>query len=460
MSTFRRSLLLVFSIILILVCFFNQPHSQQQGIAWSERQQVPLQWYQETVTRMIPAITVGDTQYQRIRGFGAAMTDASAWVIFHSPQREKIMKDLFSPAIGLGISLVRLPIGASDFIYGEKPYSYDDLPPGQTDMSLTGFSIAHDEGYIIPLLKEAMVLNPHLKIIASPWSPPGWMKTNNSLLGSFQGTAGTLRNDDYVVYAQYLARFVRDYQQHGVSIYGLTIQNEPLSPVATYPGMVMSPTQEIRFALLLSNALQASRLRTKILLYDQNWNTPGYILALLKLVHTPSFGIAWHCYGGDPHLMTYVHEAFGMEQYISECSTGLTGVASMSAIQILISATQNWAEGIELWNLALDQTGGPKIGVGCTGCTGLVKAYPEGYAYTDNYYQLAQFSRFIKPGAVRIYSTDTVSGLETVTFQNPDLTRVLVVYNSSQSAVHFKVTHRRLSTFSLLMPQKTVTFSW
>jgi len=158
--------------------------------------------------------------------------------------------------------------------------------------------------------------------------------------------------------------------------------------------------------------------------------------------------------------MTYVHEAFGMEQYISECSTGLTGAASMSAIQILISATQNWAKGIELWNLALDQTGGPKIGVGCIGCTGLVKAYPSGYSYTDNYYQLAQFSRFIKPGAVRIYSTDSVSGLGTVTFQNPDSTRVLVVYNSSQSAVHFKVTHRRLSTFSLLMPQKTVTFSW
>ena len=444
-----------------MVSLAYQPHPLKKGITWSAGDISVLEWYPDSITRITPIITVGDLQYQRILGFGAAMTDTSAWLIFHSKQRDQIMKDLFDPKNGLGISLIRLPVGASDFIHSCEPYSYDDLPQGKSDVLLKGFSIAHDKEYIIPLLKKAIVLNPNLQIIASPWSPPGWMKTNNSLLGSYNGHAGTLRSEDYSVYAQYLVYFIKAYQQQGIPIYGLTIQNEPLSPVATYPGMIMSPVQEVRFiSSFLIPALQKAGLRIKVLLYDQNWNTQTYVQELLKLSRNYNLNIAWHCYGGNPQLMTTIHTWFpNEEQYITECSTGSTGIAPMNAIQLLISTTQNWAGGVDLWNLALDQTGGPKIGKGCGGCTGLLTIYQNKYVLTDNYQELAQFSKFVKPGARRIYSSQEVAGLESVAFINPDTTHVLIVFNS-KSAIHFKVSYHGMSFFYFLSPQKAVTFFW
>src|SRR6476469_8402970 len=154
-----------------------------------------------------PTITVDTTRrYQEITGFGASFTDSSAWLIgtkLDASQRNAVMRDLFSDQ-GIGLSFLRQPMGASDFAV-KGNYSYDDMPPGKTDPTLAHFSIDHDRAYIIPLLLQARRINPRLTVMATPWSPPGWMKTTDSMIG------GTLRPQVYQPLADYFAKFIEEY---------------------------------------------------------------------------------------------------------------------------------------------------------------------------------------------------------------------------------------------------------
>jgi len=181
-------------------------------------------------------------QFQQMDGFGAAVTDSSAWLMYtrmSTSQRNDLMQRLFDPANGIGISFVRIPMGASDFSVN-GPYSYDDLPPGQTDPTLSKFSIDHDTAYILPILKQALALNPSLKFMANPWSPPAWMKTNGSMYGTSNGHIGTLIPSDYGPLAQYFVKFIQAYQAQGIPIYAITPQNEPGYAPDNYPGYVLS----------------------------------------------------------------------------------------------------------------------------------------------------------------------------------------------------------------------------
>ncbi len=154
----------------------------------------------------LPALTVTvDTAktYQQIEGFGASITDSSGWLLYNkldTAQRKDLMDKLFHPVDGIGLSFLRQPMGASDFALAD--YSYDDLPQGQTDPDMKHFSIARDESYIIPALREALALNPQLKVVATPWSPPGWMKTSGSLI------QGRLLPSAYGALAKYFVKFV------------------------------------------------------------------------------------------------------------------------------------------------------------------------------------------------------------------------------------------------------------
>ena len=425
---------------------------------------------------LITTIDIDEQQrLQQIDGFGAAMTDTSAWLLamkMDKEQRDRLMQALFDPINGLGISFVRIPMGSSDFT-ASGMYSYDDIAPNQKDPLLKGFSTAHDTAYIIPLLKQALQLNPDVRYMATPWSPPAWMKTNDSLLGTYQKGRGYLTASAYIPFAKYFVKFIQAYKESGIPIYAITPQNEPFSPVETYPGMSFSALDETSFIKNnLGPALKKADLSTRILIYDQNWDQPGYPIKVLSDPTAQPYvaGTAWHCYSGDPSIMTKIHNAYPLkDMYVTECSTGRTGIAPLSAIDLLLRSSQNWAKAVLLWNIALDTSGGPKIGKGCDNCTGLIVIDPSTghYTYTENSYQLGHLSKFVAPGAYRIASTTNTasfpysSPLEEVAFKNPDGSKVVVAYNNSRSRDVFKVRWNNAQSFVYTLPSYgIVTFKW
>ena len=411
-------------------------------------------------------ITVNEYQeLQQMDGFGAAVTDSSAWLIYNkmsTSQRATLMQNLFSPTQGIGISFVRIPMGASDFSVN-GPYSYDDLPAGQADPNLTNFSINHDLAYIIPVLHQAQSLNLNLKFMANPWSPPAWMKTNGSMLGVYNGVTGTLVSSDYGPLAQYFVKFIQAYQVQGIPMYAITPQNEPLYAPATYPGMSWAAGNEDNFIKNnLSPALASAGLSPKIIPYDYSWNNTAYAYTLLGDATTRSdiAGISWHCYSGSPTSMTTVHGSYpASEVYETECSTG-TSEAPISTIDLLMQSVQNMARTVELWNIALDPNKGPHTG-GCADCLGVVTIDQStgNVTYRNDYYQLGQFSKFVVPGAYHIAS-NTLGSLADVAFENPDGSKVVVAHNDGSSSRTFQVLWGNQGFNYTLPAGATVTFKW
>jgi glucosylceramidase len=411
-------------------------------------------------------ITVNEYQeLQQMDGFGAAVTDSSAWLIYNkmgTSQRAALMQNLFSPTQGIGISFVRIPMGASDFSVN-GPYSYDDLPAGQADPNLTNFSINHDLAYIIPVLHQAQSLNLNLKFMANPWSPPAWMKTNGSMLGVYNGVTGTLVSSDYEPLAQYFVKFIQAYQVQGIPMYAITPQNEPLYAPATYPGMSWAAGNEDNFIKNnLSPALASAGLSPKIIPYDYSWDNTAYAYTLLGDATTRSdiAGISWHCYSGSPTSMTTVHGSYpASEVYETECSTG-TSEAPISTIDLLMQSVQNMARTVELWNIALDPNRGPHTG-GCADCLGVVTIDQStgNVTYRNDYYQLGQFSKFVVPGAYHIAS-NTLGSLADVAFENPDGSKVVVAHNDGESLRTFQVLWGNQGFNYTLLAGATVTFKW
>jgi len=454
----------------------------------------PLRFRLGSPPRRLRAITVDDTQrFQTMQGFGAAMTDTSAWLIWDelTPHRRgALMQTLFgSGPSDIGVSYVRVPIGASDFTRGKTPYSYDDLPSGQSDPTLAGFSIAHDTAYILPALRAMRAINPRVTTLASEWSPPAWMKTGDSFANPGPAS-GSLLPADYPVLAQYFVRFLGAYAAAGVPIQAITPQNEP-NQLTTYPGMTFTESQEAQFiGSDLVPALNAADLHPAVLGYDFEWSCRYSPTAKPCDLHYPTelatnpqlaaglSGIAWHCYAGNPAQMSALHAlAPQLTEVESECASGRN--APGPPAQLEIAAARNWASAVVLWNLALDPHGGPvePPNYGCRGCIGLVTVDEKTHQYrrTSDFYQLGQASRFVRPGAVRIGSntfvTDrntylrlrgsyTTQGLDDVAFLNPNGTRVLLAYNSSRSPVSFAVRwHSGYFTYTLA-PRTTTTFRW
>ena len=411
-------------------------------------------------------ITVNEyRELQQMVGFGASVTDSSAWLLYNkmsASQRATLMQNLFSPTQGIGISFVRIPMGASDFSVS-GPYSYDDLPAGRTDPHLKNFSINHDLAYIIPVLRQAQSLNPNLKFMANPWSPPAWMKTNGSMLGTYNGVTGTLVSSDYGPLAQYFVKFIQAYRAQGIPIDAITPQNEPLYAPATYPGMFWAADNEDNFIKnSLSPALASAGLFPKIIPYDHNWDNTSYAYTLLSDATTRRdiAGISWHCYSGTPESMTAVHFAYPMsEVYETECSTG-TSEAPISTIDLLMQSVQNMARTVELWNIALDPNNGPHTG-GCADCLGVVTVDQStgNVTYRNDYYQLGQFSKFVVPGAYHIAS-NTLGSLADVAFKNPDGSKVVVAHNNGASSSTFQVLWGNQGFNYTLPAGATVTFKW
>ncbi|MDF3143717.1 MULTISPECIES: ricin-type beta-trefoil lectin domain protein [unclassified Streptomyces] len=414
-------------------------------------------------------LTVDDSKtFQTIDGFGASFTDTSTYLLqnkLDAATRDRVMRDLFSRGSGIGLSLMRVPMGSSDYTAtppsSPGTYSYDDNG-GVADPNLTNFSTAHDDAYVIPVIKQAQALNPQMKLFANNWSPPAWMKTTNTMLGAGNGT---LKADMYGPLANYYVKFLQEYKAKGVKVWGVTPQNEPTISPPSYSAMLWPAADEARFiADHLAPALKQAGLDdTKILGADADHVNVNYANTLManQAARDATYGTAWHCYRNDLRNMTTIHNSYPDKRlYESECSTG-PGIAPMNAAQLTLESTFNWANGVLLWNLALDTNGGPKMGVGCEKCTGLVTIdQATGKpTYTDNYYQLGQFSKFVVPGATRIGYSDG-GNVWAQAYKNPDGSEVLVAHNNNSSATTFTTTWNGDGSFQYTLPAgATVTFT-
>lgn len=405
-------------------------------------------------------------RFQEMTGFGASITDASAYLIqkrLNPQQREALMQELFGrKGNGLGLSFTRLTIGSSDF--SMTNYSFDDMPKGESDYELKHFSIEPNRAEVLPTVKQALAINPQLKVMASPWSAPGWMKTSDSIL------TGSLRPEAYRAFAQYLVRYVDAYKAEGIPMFALTLQNEPHFEPADYAGMRVEPDSRAAFiGRHLGPLLEKAHPQTRILDYDHNWDrmySPAQVLED-KVANKYVDGVAWHCYGGDVRAQAALHDAYpDKETWFTECSGGDWAPDWDENLQffggtLMVKSTRGWAKGVLLWNVALDENKGPFVG-GCKTCRGIVMIDSKTGAITRNveYYALAHASRFVRPGAHRIESTTFKDGLDTVAFRNVDGSTALLVANSARAPRSFSVRADGKS-FSYTVPARSMaTFAW
>lgn len=416
-----------------------------------------------------PADIVVDAgaRHQRMVGFGASITDASAWLIRHrmdATQREALLRELFGrDGDGIGFDFARLTIGASDF--SRSHYSLDDPPDGKPDPDLRHFSIAPNRDDVVPVVREALAINPALKIMASPWSAPAWMKDSGNLV------KGTLLAEHYDAFARYLLAYVDAYAAEGIPIFALTVQNEPDFEPDDYPGMRLNAPARARFIGDHLGPLRDQRHPAlQVFDWDHNWDKPQEPLGVLADAAASKHvsAVAWHCYGGDVSAQTPVRDAYpGKDVYMTECSGGdwepvRSGGLTLQTRTLVIGSTRHWARGVLFWNLALDETNGPHAG-GCGTCRGVVTIDSKtgDVTRTDDYYALAHASRFVRRDAWRIGSTETGDGIDNVAFENADDgSRVLVASNSNDEARQVVVRDGERG-FRATMPAKSVmTFRW
>ncbi|MEP6613409.1 MAG: glycoside hydrolase family 30 beta sandwich domain-containing protein [Mucilaginibacter sp.] len=411
------------------------------------------EWIKQlSVSHQSPTIKVNRLKtYQSIDGFGYALTGGSAMLInkMTTTARAKLLHELFTTGgNSIGVSYLRISVGSSDL--DDHVFSYDDLPKGETDPELKKFSLANDEGHLIPVLKQILAINPNIKILISPWSPPAWMKTNGETFG------GNLKPEYYKTYAQYFVKYIKGMAARGIRIDALTIQNEPLNP-KNNPSMVMEAPQQADFiANDLGPALAAAKLKTKIILYDHNADRPDYPISVLDNKAAAKYvdGSAFHLYGGKIDALSTVHNAhpdknlYFTEQWVGSPGN-LKNELKFHVKEIIIGATRNWSRNVIEWNLAADQNQEPHTPGGCDRCLGAITI--TGYAITRNpaYYIIAHAAKFVRPGSKRVES-NLLPGLPNVAFVNPSGKLVLIVYNDDASSRNFNIAFGRKMVTSVL----------
>src|ERR1700686_4705349 len=303
----------------------------------------------------LSVLSVNDAQhFQTIDGFGFALTGGSAQLLMRmsAAPRAALLKELFTTGDdGIGVSYLRVSIGASDM--NERVYSYDDLPPGETDVEMAKFNLGPDRTNVIPVLKEILAIRPGIKILGSPWSAPAWMKTNDDVKG------GELKPEHYGSFAKYFVKYIEGMRAEGIAIDAITVENEPLNPKNT-PSMVMFAQEQDTFiAKDLGLAFEKAGIRTKILLYDHNPDVPSYRLSILGDSAASRYvdGTAFHLYGGDANVLTQGHDAYSKKNvYMTEQSVtarrgdGALGIAGPVS-RVMIGARRNWSRNVLLWNL-------------------------------------------------------------------------------------------------------------
>jgi len=427
------------------------------------RQGNAQQW-QSDATLSPTVLRVDDSKpLQKVQGFGFALTGGSAQLLHRmSPEaRRSLLQELFSRSgSGIGISTLRLTIGSSDL--NDHVYTYDDMPRGVQDPELTHFSLKEDEADVIPVMQEILQIVPTLRIMASPWTAPSWMKTNGDSKG------GSLQRRFYPAYAQYFVHYLKTMSAHGVPISAITIQNEPLNTENT-PSMIMEAGEQTEFIrTALGPALRAARLNTEVLIWDHNCDHPEYPLAVLKDSQAAQYvsGTAFHLYEGSAAAMSQIHDAhpeksieFAEQMVIENRDRSIRPVAE-PVENVVIAAMHNWSRTVLLWNLAADPQFGPHTtNGGCPFCQGAVTIRGDHVHRNIAYYAIAQISKFVPPGSVRVTSSD-VHGLANVAFRTPAGQIVLLVTNNSMEARTFVISWNTRAVIETLPRGSVATFTW
>jgi len=400
-----------------------------------------------------------DQRYQQVLGFGAALTDSSCYLLeqMSADKRKTLLDECFGDS-GLRFSVARTTIGSSD--YSLTAYSYDDSD--SPDPDLTHFSIEHDRKYILPLLKEARQSNPELFYFSSPWSPPGWMKAGNSLLG------GSMRKHYFNAYAQYFVKFLQGYAVDGVKINAVTVQNEvDTDQDGRMPQALWGQEYEMDFVKThLGPALEKASLDTKIWILDHNYNLWGRAVDELSDPDVYKYvdGVAWHGYYGPPSSMTRVHDMFpaknaywtegGPDISAPDYATDWSNWSSTFA-----GILRNWAKCIVSWNLVLDEHGKPNIGPFSCGGVVTINSQTHELTRSGQYWALAHYSKAIQRGASVFASSGDLEKIDHVAVQNPDGSRVLILTNQGREQTVQCALHEQSLSISL-PPDSITTLTW
>ena len=386
--------------------------------------------------------------YQTLLGIGGAITDASAEVFAKlSPQeQEHLLRAYYDPKDGIGYTLARTTIHSSDF--SSASYTY----VAEGDSELATFSVAHDREFRIPLIKRAIAAaGGHLTLFASPWSAPAFMKSNASLL---QG--GTLKPEFADAWATYFTRFIRAYEQEGIPVWGITVQNEPMAR-QRWESMIFSAEDERDF---LKNHLGPVMARAglgdrRIIVWDHNrdlMTQRAHVIFDDPEASRYAWGMGFHWYetwaGGAPMFANVgvVHQAYpGKHLLLTEAAVEGFDPARLQSFanaerygSALINDFNNGAEGWTDWNILLDEKGGPNhVGNFCFAPVH-ADTHTGELTFTPAFWYLGHFSKFIRPGARRVSAASSRSGLQTTAFANPDGSVATVVMNATDKPVDYR----------------------
>lgn len=411
-----------------------------------------------------PIIDVDDARiYQAIDGFGFAVTGGSAQLLMKMDpaKRAAILHELYAgDGNNIGVSYIRVSVGASDM--NDHVYSYDDMPEGQTDPSMAKFSLDPDRADVIPVLKEILAINSNIKILASPWSAPLWMKTSGAARG------GVLKPEYFEAYAGYFVKYIQGMRAEGIPIDALTIQNEPLNEKNTPSMLMLESEQEDFIKNHLGPAFKNAGIKTRIVLYDHNLDHPLYPLSILRDPEANKYidGTGFHLYGGTVDAMTQVHNEFPHKNlyFTEQAVIGRSGSSeidlSKPVARVIIGVSRNWSKNILLWNLAADPQKGPHTNDGgCAECVGAITIDGNTITRELAFYTLAHASKFVRPGSVRIGSND-LEQLPNVAFKTPKGEKVLIVSNISGAPQTFSVRDHGQSFTTSLNAGSVATYVW
>ena len=402
-----------------------------------------------------------DQTFQIMDGFGFALNGGSALNLYNmnSTIRESLLEELFGQTNqSIRASYLRISVGASDL--DEFPFSYNDLPSGEVDLEMKKFSLKQDEKYLIPILKEILAISPNIKIMASPWSAPTWMKSNKKTKG------GSLLPEFYDAYSKYFVKYIRSMAEKNILIDAITVQNEPLHD-GNNPSMHMSSIEQLNFVKdYLGPAFSRNNISTKIIIYDHNADNINYPISILNDTTARKFvdGSAFHLYGGNINNLSVLKKAhpdknlYFTEQWVGFPSD-LYGDLRWHVRNIIIGASRNWCKTIIEWNLASDENQEPHTKGGCRNCLGAVTVANNSVDRNTAYYAIAHVSKFVPPGSKRINSSST-SHLPNVAFLTANNKIVLVVLNDSDEEINFNINSNEKSIHSSLTAGSVGTYIW
>ena len=420
-----------------------------KSVLFEQQEITPVQSSNNVQLTINPAVT-----YQEMDGFGYTLTGGSAMHIFKmsTDARAALLQELFgTSANDIGVSYLRISIGASDL--DELVFSYNDLPAGQTDKDIQKFDLGYDKKYLIPVLQEILKINPKIKILGSPWSPPVWMKDNGDTRG------GSLKPEFYGAYAKYLATYVQEMKKNGITIDAITAQNEPLHPGNNPSLLMLADAQKVFVRDHLGPVFKKNGIKTKIIIYDHNADRPDYPISILNDKEAAKYidGSAFHMYGGTIDAISTVHDAHPDKNlYFTEQWVGAPGnfkkELEWHTETLSIGAPRNWCKTVLEWNLAADERQDPHTDRGgCDRCLGAVTISGNKVTREPAYYIIAHSSKFVRPGSIRVES-NLPEGLPNVAYKTPDGKIVAIIQNTSSQEKTVEVTAEKKKANITLKP--------